>query len=34
MQLIGKLLTALWNAWTARPLAPCCASAIHWSNFR
>ena len=34
MQLLAKLLHAVASSLSARPLTPCCASAIHWANFR
>jgi hypothetical protein len=34
MQFVTSLIEALLAALTARPPAPCCASAIHWAGFR
>jgi hypothetical protein len=34
MQFVIKLLHALSATLTARPSVPCCASDIHWANFR
>lgn len=33
MRILTKLLAALASL-TERPPVPCCASAIHWANFR
>ena len=34
MTVITRFLQVFWNALATPPLAPCCASAVHWANFR